>query len=225
MKTVILAGGKGLRIYEETKYKPKPMIKVGGIPLIEHIINIYKSYGFNDFIICGGYKYKIIKKYFNKSKFKNIKVVNTGLNTETGGRLFKIKKYLNKEENFFLTYGDGLSDINLKKLLKFHIKMNKIATVTAVKKNSSFGILKLSKKNSLVQNFIEKPKRQLINGGFFVFSNKIFKYIKNNKSIEFYYLPKLSKIRNFVAFSHNGFWQCLDNLKDKKILENHIKKK
>ena len=101
MKTVILAGGKGLRIYEETKYKPKPMIKVGGIPLIEHIINIYKSYGFNDFIICGGYKYKIIKKYFNKSKFKNIKVVNTGLNTETGGRLFKIKKYLNKEEISF----------------------------------------------------------------------------------------------------------------------------
>ena len=224
MKTVILAGGKGLRIYEETKSKPKPMIKVGGIPLIEHIINIYKSFGFNSFIICGGYKCKIIKKHFNKPKFKNVKIVNTGLNTETGGRLFKIKKYLKNEKNFFLTYGDGLSDINLKKLLNFHNKKNKIATVTAVKKNSNFGVIRLSK-NNFVENFVEKPKKQLINGGFFVFSNKIFNFIKSNKSIEFYYLPKLTKMRNLVAFNHHGFWQCLDNSKDKKILENHLKKK
>lgn len=224
MKTVILAGGKGLRIYEETKSKPKPMIKVGGIPLIEHIINIYKSFGFNSFIICGGYKCKIIKKHFNKPKFKNVKIVNTGLNTETGGRLFKIKKYLKNEKNFFLTYGDGLSDINLKKLLDFHNKKNKIATVTAVKMNSNFGVIKLSKDN-FVQNFVEKPKKQLINGGFFVFSNKIFKHVNSKKSIEYDCLPKLVKNKNLSAYKHDGFWQCLDNSKDKKYLEKKWKEK
>jgi len=227
MKVVILAGGKGLRFYEETKNKPKPMIKIGGIPIIEHIINIYKSHGFKEFIICAGYKYDNLKKYFNSSvlsKNLNIKIVNTGLNTETGGRILKIKKYLQNDKNFFLTYGDGVSDINITKLLEFHNKNGKIATVTAVKKSLNFGTSKISKRK-IVENFKEKPCNEFINGGFFVFSNKIFKYIKDNKSLEFQYMPKLVKNCEMMAFIHNGFWQCLDNFKDKEILEKSYKKK
>lgn len=225
MKTVILAGGKGLRIFEETKIKPKPMIKISGLSLLEHIMNIYKSYGYNDFIICAGYKYKYIQNYFkNNNKYKSLKIINTGLNTETGGRIFKIKKYLMNEENFFLTYGDGLSDINIKNLLKFHNQKNKTATVTVVKKSLNFGVIKVSKKR-LVQNFKEKPKDQFINGGFFVFSKKIFNFLEKDKSLEFHILPKLVKSKNLVAYKHSKFWQCLDNSKDKKILESYYKKK
>ena len=225
MKTVILAGGKGLRIFEETKLKPKPMIKIGGIPLILHIMNIYKFYGFNDFIICGGYKYNILKNFFkDNKKYSNVKVVNTGNNTETAGRLYKIKKYLNDDKDFFLTYGDGLANINIKKLLKFHKSFKTIGTVTAIKKNLNFGILKISKKNQ-VNKFVEKPHNQLINGGFFVFSKKIFGYLNKNKSLEFDCLPKLALIKNLRAYKHNGFWQCLDNIKDKKYLEKKWKGK
>tara|TARA_B100000029_G_scaffold271542_1_gene266583 strand:+ start:3795 stop:4496 length:702 start_codon:yes stop_codon:yes gene_type:complete len=225
MKTVILAGGKGLRIFEETKLKPKPMIKIGGIPLILHIMDIYKFYGFNDFIICGGYKYKVLKYFFrNKKKYFNVKIINTGNNTQTAGRLVKVKKYLRNEKEFFLTYGDGLANLNIKKLLKFHRKKNTLATVTAVKKNLNFGMLKITSKN-LVNNFIEKPNNQLINGGFFVFSNKIFKHINSKKSIEFDCLPKLAKNKNLSAYKHDGFWQCLDNSKDKKYLEKKWKEK
>ncbi|MDB2709357.1 sugar phosphate nucleotidyltransferase [Candidatus Pelagibacter bacterium] len=223
MKTIILAGGKGLRISEETRIKPKPMIEIAGLTLLEHIMNVYKSYGFNEFIICGGYKFKILKKYFDKkNKFKSVKVVDTGVNTETGERLLKIKKYLNNDENFFLTYGDGLSNINIKKLLKFHKDKKKIATMTVVKKAMNFGAVKLSSKK-LVKKFEEKPNNQFINGGFFVFTKSIFDLLGKNKSLEFYTLPKLVKINNLAAFEHLQFWQCLDNSKDKKILENHFK--
>ena len=225
MKTVILAGGKGLRIFEETKIKPKPMIKIGGIPLILHIMNIYRFYGFNEFIICVGYKYNILKKYFkNKKKYPNVNVVNTGQNTETAGRLYKIKKYLNKEKDFFLTYGDGLANINIKKLLTFHKKNNNVATLTAVRKNLNFGILKISSNNK-VGKFVEKPDNQMINGGFFVFSKNIFKYINKKKSLEFDCFPKLVKIKNLAGYKHKGFWQCLDNIKDKKYLEKKWKQK
>ena len=223
MKTIILAGGKGLRISEETRMKPKPLIKIAGLTLLEHIMNIYKSYGFDEFIICGGYKFKILKKYFdNKKKFKSVKIINTGVNTETGERLLKIKKYLKNDENFFLTYGDGLSNINIQKLLKFHKNKKKMATMTVVKKAMNFGAVKLSSKK-LVKNFEEKPNNQFINGGFFVFTKSIFNLLDKNKSLEFYTLPKLVKINNLAAYEHLQFWQCLDNYKDKKILEDHFK--
>lgn len=225
MKTVILAGGKGLRIFEETKIKPKPMIKIAGLTLLEHIMNIYKSYGHDDFIICGGYKYKYIQDYFkNNKKYKSIKIINTGLNTETGGRVYNIKKHLINEENFFLTYGDGLSDININNLLKYHKQNNKIATVSVVKKSMNFGVIKFSSKK-LVQNFKEKPKDQFINGGFFVFSNEIFDYLAKNKSLEYYTMPKLVKSKKLIAYKHSKFWQCLDNSKDKKILESYFRNK
>ena len=224
MKTVILAGGKGLRIFEETKLIPKPMIKIGGIPIILHIMNIYKQYGFNDFIVCSGYKHNVIKNFFkNKKKFPNVKVINTGLNTETGGRIFKLRKHLIKEKNFFLTYGDGLADINLIKLLKTHEKYRNIGTLTAVKRNINFGVLKIYK--SKVSQFLEKPSNQLINGGFFVFTNKVFNYLNLDQSLEFDSLPKLAKDNVLGAFKHDSFWQCLDNIKDKKFLEKKWKEK
>jgi glucose-1-phosphate cytidylyltransferase len=217
IKTVILAGGLGTRISEETKKIPKPMVKIGKIPIIHHIIKIYESYGFKDFIICGGYKYELISKYFNKIKLdSNIKVINTGIDTMTGGRVLKIKKYLKDDENFFLTYGDGVSNVNLKKLLKYHIKNRKLLTLTAVQPNMKYGIVKFSKDNKLINKFEEKPKKHFISGGFFVVSTKIFKYIKNSKSIfEFDCLPKLAKKKLIVGYKHMGFWHSLDTMKDK----------
>lgn len=217
IKTVILAGGLGTRISEETKKIPKPMVKIGKIPIIHHIIKIYESYGFKDFIICGGYKYELISKYFNKIKLdSNIKVINTGIDTMTGGRVLKIKKYLKDDENFFLTYGDGVSNVNLKKLLKYHIKNRKLLTLTAVQPNMKYGIVKFSKDNKLINKFEEKPKKHFISGGFFVVSAKIFKYIKNSKSIfEFDCLPKLAKKKLIVGYKHMGFWHSLDTMKDK----------
>ena len=226
MKVVILAGGKGTRIFEESRFKPKPLIKIGNKPIIWHIIKIYKYYGFNDFLICGGYKYSSLKKFFQKSKdLKNIKVINTGLNSSTGGRLLRLKKYLKDEQNFFFTYGDGLSDINLNKLLKFHKKNNKICTLTAVKPTSQFGLLKLDKKN-YVKSFIEKPKMDYINGGVFVITSKIFKYIKNdNTNFEKDVLTKLAKIKQLSAYKNNKFWKCMDSIKDKndfnKLFKNN----
>lgn len=227
MKTIILAGGKGTRISEKTKKIPKPMIKISGLPLLLHIINIYKFYGHNEFLILAGYKYKIIKNYFNRNNFNSkIKVINTGLITGTAGRILKVKKYLHKEENFFLTYGDGLSNININKILKFHLLKKKIITTLAVKYSSRFGILKfVDKKNILVKSFNEKPKNQFINGGFMVVSNKIFKFIKNYRSsLEFDCLPKIVEKKQLVAYKHFGFWQCLDDINDKKKLDIFFKK-
>lgn len=217
IKTIILAGGLGTRISEETKKIPKPMVKIGKIPIIHHIIKIYESYGFKDFIICGGYKYELISKYFNKIKLNcNIKVINTGMATMTGGRILKIKKYVKDDKIFFLTYGDGVSNVNLKKLLKYHIKNKKLLTLTAVQPNMKYGIVKFSKNNKLINRFEEKPKKHFISGGFFVVSTKIFKYIKNSKSIfEFDCLPKLAKKKLIVGYKHMGFWHSLDTMKDK----------
>jgi glucose-1-phosphate cytidylyltransferase len=227
MKTVILAGGQGTRIPEYTKKIPKPMIKVGGAPLLTHIMKFYQSYGFNEFIIAVGYKGHIIKNYYKNSKeFKNLKVVDTGNHTMTGGRILRLKKLFSINENFFLTYGDGLSNVNLKKLLNFHVKSKKIATLTAVHPPVRFGELKIRKNNVL--KFEEKPESisTWINGGFFVLNYKIFKSIRNDQTIfEKSSLELLTKKKNLAAFKHNGFWKCMDNLGDKNFLEKLFKQK
>jgi len=227
MKIVILCGGKGTRLSEETIKIPKPMVKIGTKPILIHIMNFYKLYGFNDFILAAGYKQNIIRDYFKKNKnFKMVKVVNTGQNTLTGGRLLRLKKYFNRNENFMLTYGDGVTNLNLKNLVKFHRKNNKIATVTAVKPPVKFGELKIKK--SLVKQFEEKPQSSAgwINGGFFVLNSKIFKYIKNDSTmLEREPLKKLVKLKQLVAYKHSGFWKCMDTLRDKVLLNQILKKK
>jgi len=243
MQLVILAGGYGTRISEETSDKPKPMIKIGEYPIIVHLMKYYSKFGVKDFIICLGYKGYQIKEYFynynrhindlsldfqntsaeylnSKNEKWNIKLIETGINTMTGGRLKRVEKYIN-QENFFLTYGDGLSNVNINKLKNFHLKNKKIATVTAVKLPSRFGYLKI-RENSLVSKFSEKPNNNedWINGGFFVFNKKIFKYLKNSKTIlEREPLEYLSKNKNLIAFKHNKFWYAMDTLRDKKYLE------
>ena len=228
MKVVILAGGKGSRISFYTQKIPKPMIRIGNIPLLVHIMNIYEFYGFNDFIVAAGYKSKVIKDYFLRNKkYKNIKVVQTGVNSMTGERILKLKKFLNKEENFLLTYGDGVTNLNINKVLKFHVKHKKIATVTAVRPPVKFGELTIGK-NDNVKKFVEKPQlnKGWINGGFFVLNKKIFKYLRGNKLVfEKKPLSNLCKDGELKAYMHNGYWRCMDNLKEKNSLEEIFKKK
>jgi glucose-1-phosphate cytidylyltransferase len=230
MKAVILAGGKGLRFFEETKNIPKPMIRIGSKPILWHIMKIYSYYGIKDFIICAGYKSEIIKDYFKKN-FNNIEkwkiaIVNTGQKTLTGGRLKRVKKLVSKEKFFLFTYGDGVSDINIKKLIKFHIKKKKLATVTAVKPPGRYGILKIKK--SFVYNFSEKEKGGdgYINGGFFVLSPKVMNYINNDNSIwEKTPMNSLAQNKQLIAYKHKGFWQSMDTMRDKIELENSWRKK
>ena len=226
MKVVILAGGKGRRISQYTKDIPKPMIRVGNIPMLTHIMRIFKFYGFDEFIIAGGYKINVIKKYYKNSKeFKNIKIIFTGLDTMTGGRVLRLKKYL-KKETFFMTYGDGVSNVDLKKLLAFHKKNKKIATVTAVRPPVKFGELDI-KKDSTVVSFVEKPKvkQGWINGGFFVLNYKIFEFIKKTNDIfETDILKQVVKKKHLKAYKHEGFWKCMDNLGEKIELERIYKK-
>ena len=226
IKVVILAGGLGTRLSEYTKTIPKPMVKVKGKPLILHIINHYKKFGLTEFIIATGYKGEVIKKYF-KRKFKNLKisVINTGLNTMTGGRINRLKSLL-KGEVFFLTYGDGLSDVNINKLIKFHKKNKNIVTLTAVRPPARFGAIKLN--GSRVTYFKEKSSLDegWINGGFFVFEPEIFDYLKNDKTyLEREPMQKISKKKLLGAYKHNGFWQCMDTERDKIILEKSISQK
>ncbi len=221
MKIVILCGGLGSRLSEETKTKPKPMVEIGKDPILVHIMNIYAKHGFNKFILALGYKKKIIIDYFKKNKKKwDIEFVDTGNNTLTGNRLLKLKKKLANDESFFLTYGDGLSNINIKKLLKYHKLHKKVGTVTAVRPPARFGELSLSNKN-IVKDFAEKNQINAgwINGGFFVFSNKIFDYIPKKKNmLEREPMINLTKDKELVAFKHEGFWQCMDTLRDKLLL-------
>jgi len=224
MKVVILCGGLGSRLEEETKLIPKPMVKIGKLPIVQHIINYYKYFGFNDFILATGYKKEVLEKYYKNKK--NVRCIFTGKNTLTGGRILRLKKYFKKNEIFLLTYGDGLTSQNLNKLLKFHIKQNKIATVTAVKPPARFGELKIN--GNQVGSFKEKPQLQnnWINGGFFVFNSKIFDFISGDKiMLEREPFQKLTKIKNLMVYKHYGFWQCMDTMRDKKILENLWKKK
>ena len=231
MQVVILAGGLGTRLSEETNVIPKALVKIGNKPIILHLINYYQSFGYKDFIICLGHKGNLINDYFLNKKNKpclkntNIKLINTGKKSFTGERIKKIKKYINN--NFFLTYCDGLSNIDLKKTLKIFIKSKKIGLVSSVNPRSRFGVLSIDKKNNVL-NFDEKSKNAntWINAGFFIFNKKIFQYIKGKNTIfERSPLIKLSKDRELVAYKHRGFWQCMDTLKDKVILENIWKTK
>ena len=226
MKVVILAGGLGTRLSEYTKTIPKPMVLINGKPILERIMNFYAKQGFTNFYIALGYKGDVIKKYFKKKKFNwKINLINTGKNTMTGGRLKRLKKYL-KNETFMMTYGDGLSNINLKKLIRFHKKNKKLVTISAVRPPARFGYLKL--KGETVSYFKEKSSidEGWINGGFFVMNYKFLNYIKNDKTyLEKEPLEKITKKKQLSAFKHNGFWQCMDTLRDKENIEKILKKK
>ena len=238
MKVVILAGGKGSRIFEYTKKIPKPMITIFGKTMLEHIISIYSKQSFKDFYILTGYKGNLIKKYFEKFKInKNlyklndisqkiqIHFISTGIKTMTGGRIKRLSKII-KNENFMVTYGDGLANVDLKKLKKFHTQHKKIATVTAVRPLSRYGILDL-KKNT-VSSFKEKLKLNYgwINGGFFIFKSDIFKYLKTKSTIlEKEPLETLAKKGQFKAFKHKNFWYSIDTKRDKENLEALAKNK
>ena len=243
MKLVILAGGFGTRISEESDLKPKPMLEIGGRPLIWHIMKNYSYYGITDFIICLGYKGYVIKEFFNnysmymsdmtidlkstnvtlhnnQSEDWNITLVETGLNTNTGGRLKKLKEHLGSE-TFCMTYGDGLSNIDIASEIKFHKKKSKLATVAAVQPPGRFGILGIDNNNN-VASFDEKPKDEIgwINGGFFILEPEVLNYIENdNTSWEAEPLSKLALDGELVAFKHHDFWQPCDTLRDKRYLE------
>jgi glucose-1-phosphate cytidylyltransferase len=226
MKVVILAGGFGTRISEYTKSIPKPMIRIKKLPILVHIMKHYSKFGFNEFYIALGYKGNVIKNYFKNQKFNwKINLINTGKNTMTGGRLKRLKKYLNKG-NFFLTYGDGLSDVNLKKLLRFHNDNKKLVTLTAVRPPARFGALKL--KGNLVKYFKEKSKMDegWINGGFFVINPKFLDFIKNDQIfLERKPLEQVTKMKQLAAYRHNGFWQCVDTKRDLILLNKILKSK
>ena len=228
MKVVILAGGFGTRLSEYTKTLPKPMVKVNGKPLLTRIMEHYFKSGFNNFYIALGYKGYEIKKYLNKNKKKfknfNINLIETGLKTMTGGRLKRLEKYL-KKETFCLTYGDGLSNINIKKLLNFHKTNKNLVTLTAVRPPARFGAIKL--KNNKVSYFKEKSKMNegWINGGFFIIEPKFLKFIRNDKTyLEREPLEKVTKLKKLGGYKHTGFWHCVDNKRDldnlSKILKN-----
>ena len=226
MKDVILAGGKGTRLSEYTKSNPKPMVKINKIPIIVHIMKHYSKHGFKDFIIAAGYKKKIIQNYFKKKINNwNVRIVDTGKNTMTGGRIKRLKKYLGNEA-FLLTYGDGVSDVNIKSLLKFHKKSKSIITLTAVRPPARFGAVTI-KKNKVVK-FKEKSKlgESWINGGFFIIEPGFFSFIRNDGTyLEKEPLENASKKKLLAAFKHEGFWQCMDTIRDKELLEVQLKKK
>jgi len=244
MKTVILAGGFGTRISEESHLKPKPMIEIGGQPILWHIIKLYSHYGYNDFIICAGYKSHVIKQYFfdyylyssdvtfdfteenrmtvhkNVAEPWKVTVVDTGLNTMTGGRLKRIQQYVG-DEPFLLTYGDGVSDVNIRELVAFHQSHGKVATLTAIQPGSRFGVLDIDAQQQ-VRKFSEKRQEDggWVNGGFMVLEPQIFDYLEGDHTVlEREPLEKLAKEGNLKAYLHHGFWQCMDTLRDKNRLE------
>lgn len=246
MKAVILAGGLGTRISEETHLKPKPMIEIGDKPILWHIMKHYSHHGINEFIICLGYKGYLIKEYFqnyslhmsdltidmqNKSVTTHnntaepwkITLVDTGLNTMTGGRLRKIANYLKDEDCFCLTYGDGVSNVNISELIAFHKAHGKYATLTAVNPPERFGVLKFNQAdNNQVNSFSEKPQNETtyINGGFFVMSPTVIEYIESdNMPLEKKPLEVLANEGHLHAYKHHGFWKCMDTLRDKVQLE------
>jgi len=241
MKVVIFAGGLGTRISEETDIRPKPIVEIGGKPILWHIMKIYSHYGFNDFIICLGYKGYVIKEYFmnyflhnsdiridlennnmeilgTRTESFKVTLVETGLNTKTAGRLQQVKKYINNED-FMLTYGDGVCDVNIKDLVTFHKANNKIVTVTSVQSDARFGGMDLAE-NGAVNSFREKAKAdaQWINGGFFVLKPEVFDYLQQEMSNTMWEdepLEKLTADKQLIAFKHRGFWKCMDALRDK----------
>tara|TARA_B100001027_G_scaffold194036_1_gene149636 strand:- start:249 stop:1022 length:774 start_codon:yes stop_codon:yes gene_type:complete len=246
MKAIILAGGLGTRFSEETVLKPKPMIEIGGKPIIWHIMKTYSFYGINDFIICCGYKGYVIKEYFcnyflhqsdvtidiqnnniithqQRSEPWKITLVDTGDNTMTGGRLKRVYEYVKNDEFFCLTYGDGVSDVNINSLIKFHKQHGKLATLTAVYPPGRFGALEIE--SNIVKKFEEKPRGDgaLINGGYFVLSPAVVSKIESDSTIwEQYPLKSLAKDGQLMSFIHQGFWQPMDTLRDKNKLQRLI---
>mgnify|MGYP006093416789 CR=1 FL=1 len=242
MQLVILAGGRGSRLTEETLLKPKPLVDVGNKPIIWHIMKIYSHYGIKDFVICLGYKGYLIKEYFanyflhnsdltidlkrnsmkvhqKKGEDWKVTLVDTGDETLTGGRILRIKKYI--KDDFLLTYGDGLANINIKKLIDFHKKNKKLATITAVQPQGRFGAIELNSKNHVI-SFKEKPRgdNNWVNGGFFVLKPRIFDFLENDLSIwEQKPLIEMTKKKQVVAFKHVGFWHPMDTLRDKIFLD------
>jgi len=247
MKAVILAGGLGTRISEYTHSIPKPMIEIGGKPILWHIMKYYSIFGFNDFIICAGYKQYVLKEFFsnyylhtsditfdflsgkkievhqNKSEPWKVTVVDTGLKTMTGGRLKRIRSYIG-EEDFLLTYGDGLSNVDLNNLVDFHKQKKAILTLTAIQPEGRFGLIDINTQGQIFQ-FKEKKKEDFgwINGGFMVASTKLFDFIEGDSTVlEREPLETLARINKLSAFKHIGFWQCMDSMKDKDHLERLI---
>ena len=221
MKAVILAGGYGTRISEESSLKPKPMIEIGGKPILWHILKIYSNYGINEFIICCGYKGNKIKEYFGNidSTLWDVELVDTGLHTMTGGRLKRIQDHI--DDTFCVTYGDGLSDIDINNLISFHREKKSLATLTAIHHPERFGVLNLS--GDYVTEFHEKHSGESswINGGFFVFEPGIFDYLRDDSTVlEKAPLETLAKEKKLSAFKHDRFWYSMDTLRDKKHLEN-----
>lgn len=220
MKVVILAGGFGTRISEESVRRPKPMVEIGGKPILWHVMKLYSHFGLNEFIICLGYKGHIIKEYFaNCSEPWNVTLVETGEETSTGGRLKKVQNHL-MDYSFCFTYGDGLAHIDISEEVKFHDHHGKIATILAVYYPSQYGIIK--HQDGLITSFVEKPQSEerWINGGFFVLSPKVFKYINENESFEADVLPRLARERELMAFEHKKFWHSMDTIRDKKYLDS-----
>lgn len=243
MKTVILAGGLGTRISEETHLKPKPMIEVGGRPILWHIMKIYSAHGVNDFVICCGYKGYLIKEYFanyflhmsdvtfdmannemivhqQKAEPWKVTLVDTGEDTLTGGRLKRVANYIKDEESFCFTYGDGVSNVNISAAIEFHRKHKKLATVTAVHPPGRYGAL--AKDGNRVTGFVEKPRGDggMINGGFFVLSPKVLEFIEgDHTSWELEPLTEIAALGEMMAFEHEGFWQPMDTLREKNLLE------
>lgn len=243
MKVVILCGGLGTRLAEETSIKPKPMVEIGGRPILWHIMKIYEKHNFTDFVLALGYKGEYIKDYFlnyhsrqsdlyidlrsGNVNFSNpnseewsVSLINTGEKTLTGGRLLRLQKFLKDENTFMLTYGDGVSNIDITELLKFHKSHGKIATISAVKPSARFGGLKIE--DGKVTNFKEKPQsgEGYINGGFFVFNKEIFNFIKDdNEMLEHDPLEKLVELNELMSYQHEGYWQCMDTIRDKESLQ------
>lgn len=242
MKTVILAGGMGTRLAEETVIKPKPLIEIGGWPILWHIMNIYGHHGFNEFCVALGYRGEFIKDYFlnyynlqsdltvslkkgdvaaTKKCYRDwiVHLVDTGINSMTGGRLYRLRDHLSRE-TFMLTYGDGVSNVNIQKLVEFHRKHGRVATVTAVRPTARFGGMHFE--GDRVCRFDEKPQtgEGWINGGFFVFEPKVFDYLKDESTVlEREPLEGLARDGELVAYKHDGFWQCMDTLREKNLLE------
>jgi glucose-1-phosphate cytidylyltransferase len=221
MQVVILAGGFGTRLSEETDLIPKPMVRIGNIPILQHIINYYLNFGHSDFVIALGYKSEVITEYFKgaSNSGANIKLIDTGLETSTGGRIKKLENLL--DEEFMLTYGDGLSNVNIDRLIDHHRRFGKIATVTAVRPPARFGTIEIS--NGVVSRFAEKDPQEAgwINGGFFCLSKQVCDYISNsNVSFESEPMNRLVEMQELSAFEHQGWWQPMDTLRDKRALES-----
>ncbi|MCI5874700.1 MAG: glucose-1-phosphate cytidylyltransferase [Clostridiales bacterium] len=244
MKVVLLAGGFGTRISEESHLKPKPMIEIGGQPILWHIMKEYSAYGFNEFVICAGYKQQVIKEYFanyylhrsditfdftaenemvvhnNVAEPWKVSIVDTGLNTMTGGRIKRVKDYIG-DETFMLTYGDGVCDINIQKLYEFHKQSGKLATMTAIQPGGRFGTLDIDADNT-IERFSEKRKEDggWINGGYMVIEPEVIDYIEGDQTVfEREPLERLAAEGQLQAYKHDGFWQCMDTLRDKTLLE------